>query len=105
MKVREGYYSEKIRNESWDYVLNYLSEMQRKVFEAIKKIEPCSNEQIAQHLGVYPHTITPRVLELRQLGLVEFAKEGYCQRSKRKVSLWKIYKEKPKPPEQFNIEF
>lgn len=87
-RVREGYRSEQIRNEAFAYV--DLGKMQGKVLEAIRELQPISNDGIASHLGIYPHQVTPRVLELRELGLVEFCGEGFSGISKRKVSLWRI---------------
>lgn len=87
-KVRAGYYSEQIRNEAFAYV--ELGKMQTKVFEVIKEHQPISNDRIALHLKIYPHQVTPRVLELREMGLVEFYGESFSAISKRKVSLWRI---------------
>jgi len=88
MRAREGYSSEQIRNEAFAFV--DLNKQQRRVLEVIRKWQPISNERIAQHLNVYPHQVTPRVLELRQLGIVEFCGEDVSQNSNRKVSLWRI---------------
>ncbi len=88
MKVREGYYSEQIRNKSFAFV--NLNQRQKEVFEIIAKWQPISNESIADHLNVFPHQITPRVYELRELGMVEFAGEGQSRISNRKISLWRI---------------
>jgi DNA-binding MarR family transcriptional regulator len=88
MKVREGYQSEQIRNEAFAYV--NLNKQQKRVLEVIKKWQPISNDRIAAHLNCFPHQVTPRVLELRELGLVEFCGEAESTISKRKVSLWRI---------------
>ena len=87
-KVREGYYSEQIRNEAFAHV--DLGKMQQKVLEVIINWQPISNDRIAAHLGIYPHHVTPRVLELREMGIVEFCGEELSTISKRKVSLWRI---------------
>lgn len=89
MKVREGYYSEQIRDKNFGLILDELSNRQREVLEVIKQIGPCTSEQIAELLGRYPHTITPRVLELRKLDLVEYSHEGKSPAG-RPVSYWKI---------------
>ena len=60
------------------------------VYNIIVKWQPISNERIAEHLGIYPHQVTPRVYELREMGLVEFAGESISELSKRKVSLWRV---------------
>ena len=88
MKVREGYYSEQIRNAAFAMV--DLTARQKEVLEIIRKWQPISNERIAEHLGVYPHFVTPRVGELRELGLVEFCGVSKSATSGRKVSLWRI---------------
>ncbi len=88
MKTREGYHSEQIRNES--FALVNLGQKQKEVLDIISKWQPISIELIAEHLNVFPHTISPRVLELRELGIVEFGGEGYSKTSNRKVSLWRI---------------
>jgi len=88
IKLREGYRPEQIRNEAFAYV--DLSKRQEEVYQIIRKWQPISNERIAQHLGVYPHQVTPRVLELRQLGIVEYCGEEVSQTSKKKASLWRI---------------
>lgn len=88
MREREGWKSEQIRNEAFFYA--DINGNQKKVLEAIRMLQPVSNERIAEHLGWYPHQVTPRVLELRQLGYVEWAGESVSAISKRRVSLWRI---------------
>jgi transcription initiation factor IIE alpha subunit len=85
---RDAYNSEQLRNAAFSLV--DLTNKQKQVYEVIKKWQPISNERIAQHLGVYPHVVTPRVLELRDLEIVEFCGEEISRTSKRKVSLWRI---------------
>jgi transcription initiation factor IIE alpha subunit len=85
---RDAYNSEQLRNTAFSLV--DLTNKQKQVYDIIKKWQPISNERIAIHLGVYPHVVTPRVLELRDLGVVEFYGEDISQTSKRKVSLWRI---------------
>ncbi len=90
MTVREGFYSEEIRNRSFEEILDHLGKIQKQVYDVIELLEPCSNEEIAKHLNKYPNCITPRVKELRELGLVEFCQKGKSKTTKKKVSLWKI---------------
>lgn len=87
MTEREGYKPEQIRNEAFAYV--DLNKQQKRVLEIIKKWQPITNEMIAAHLDCYPHQVTPRVLELREMGYVIFAGETE-NRSGRKASLWMI---------------
>ncbi|QKJ99911.1 MAG: hypothetical protein HND40_10240 [Ignavibacteriota bacterium] len=88
-KVREGYYSEKLRDIAYAEQLDKLGNMQRKVYDIIKKHGPCSTEYIAITLNCYPHQITPRVKELREMGLVYFYDIGVSPTSGKAVSLWK----------------
>lgn len=90
MKVREGYHSEQMRNKSFGEILDSLNCRQREVYHVIKNYGPICNEDIADILEVFPHKVTPRVLELRKAGIVEFAGESTSQTSSRSVSLWKI---------------
>lgn len=91
-KVREGYFSEKIRNIAYAEQIDKLGNMQRKVYHIIKQYGPCSTEFIAITLNCYPHQITPRVKELREMGLVEFWDVGVSPTSGKAVSLWKVTK-------------
>lgn len=93
MKTREGYYSEQNRDGSFISILDKLSEMQYRVFTVIEKNEPIGNEEIAMIMNKYPHEVTPRVKELREKELVEYAGEGRSERSGRKISLWRVVPE------------
>lgn len=90
MKVREGYYSEQVRNKSFGEILDHLGNRQREVYNIIKNYGPLCSEDVAEILEVFPHQVTPRILELRKAGIVEFAGETTSNTSKRTVSLWKI---------------
>jgi transcription initiation factor IIE alpha subunit len=92
MKYREGINSELARDESMKEILEKLSERQREVFFALKDGGEMCNEQIAETLHIYPHQVTPRVLELREMGLVKFSRYGKSETSGKKVSVWAINK-------------
>lgn len=92
MATRAGYFSEKIRNIAYIEQLDKLGNMQRKVYEVIKKYQPCSTEFIALTLNVYPHQVTPRVKELRDMNLIYFYDIGQSPTSGKAVSLWKTTK-------------
>jgi len=89
LREREGYKPEQVRNKALFSVLDDLSRRQAEVYSIIEKFQPISNESIAKHLNVYPHQVTPRVLELRELGIVEWAGEGKTL-DNRPFSFWKI---------------
>lgn len=88
VKVREGYYSEQVRNKAFGEVA--LGQRQEEVLNVIRICQPISNEEIADIIGVPPHYVTPRVLELRKFGHVEFFGTSTSPTSKRTVSLWRI---------------
>ncbi|MHC1736868.1 MAG: hypothetical protein AB9882_02520 [Ignavibacteriaceae bacterium] len=89
MQTREGYYSERNRDESYVNILDKLGSRQKAVYDIIKDNEPISNEAIAEILDIYPHQVSPRVLELRELGLVEYAGDEKLD-MKRTRSLWQL---------------
>ncbi len=95
MKYREGYCSEEIRNEAYAEILDNLSGMRKVVYNAIKELEPCTNEEVARHLGKYPHETIARINELRKIGLVIFAGKKKSERSGRSASLWRRAKVNP----------
>lgn len=86
--IREGYKSEQLSKEAFKLV--DLNKQQQRVLDIIEKWQPISNERIALHLNVFPHHVTPRVLELRQMGVVEHCGTEKSDRTGRTVSLWRI---------------
>lgn len=96
MKNRKGFESEQIRNKSFEEIQDSLGNLQKQVYEVIQNNEPVYSEKIAEIMNKYPHTVTPRVLELRELGLIEFAGTSKSKTTGKTVSLWKT----AKPPMQ-----
>lgn len=90
MKTREGYYPEKIRDQSLKDTLPELGRLQTEVLDIIRAAGEITTEEIATRTGRYVHSITARVFELRDMGYVEFAGSVISNKTKRKVSLWKI---------------
>ncbi|MHC1738440.1 MAG: hypothetical protein AB9882_11950 [Ignavibacteriaceae bacterium] len=95
MKEREGYYPEQIRDNNFRSILDRLNAMQYKVYCCIRDYAPVTTEDISRILRKYPHSISGRVTELRDLNLVEFAGERVINDSGRSASLWKIIPESP----------
>lgn len=89
MRERHGYRSEQNRNLALAMVLDSINAMQRKVYDTIVALGRCSNEDIAKELGVFPNQVTPRVYELREQKLVEYAGDAKSHRSGRTVTLWR----------------
>jgi len=95
-RAREGYMAEQGRYESYLETLSSLGNAQAAVFSVIEKYQPISNEDIAQILNKYPHTITPRVFELRQLELIEYSGKEISRLSGRMACTWRT---KPQDPQ------
>jgi Mn-dependent DtxR family transcriptional regulator len=86
MKYREGIQSERARDKSF-------KERQKEVFNALMQHGAMCNEQIADILNVFPHQVTPRVLELRRKGIIVFSGYGKSKTSGKTVSIWQVNKE------------
>lgn len=71
-----------------------LGERQELVYNAIKlystKGSDVTNSELAQVLNVPINTITPRVFELRQKGLVRQAQQRKCNVTGRTAIAWEI---------------
>lgn len=68
--------------------LSELGEKQQEVFNALKSIEPASDRDIAKHLGVSAHYVSPRRGELAQWGFVVESGYAYDKETQRKVIVW-----------------
>ena len=73
---REAYYS-----------LNNLGERQLAVFTVLKETS-ASNTELSHKLNLPINSITPRVKELREMGLVEDKGVKVCPYTHRKVHVW-----------------
>lgn len=69
-----------------------LGKRQKLIYEALKTRENFTNQEIADHLGLQINTITPRIKELRDAGLVRFACERKCESTGRNVKAWEVGK-------------
>lgn len=70
-----------------DIVFN-LSSRQKKVFQLIKRLQPCSNKQISEYSRLAINSVTPRVLELRRKGLVTNEGTRRCPITGKNEMLW-----------------
>lgn len=68
-----------------------LGDKQKIVYEALKKFDHMSNQEIAEYLGWEINSITPRVLELRKMGYVREWGEVKNKQG-RAVKAWEIMK-------------
>ena len=77
------------RHEAYESVKPQLGERQRQVMEVIRRCSEISNADIARHLRIGVNQVTPRVCELRELGLVECAGAAKDPQTGRRVTVWK----------------
>jgi len=69
-----------------------LGERQEEVYNLIKSLGSVNNMIIARRLALPINSVTPRVYELRELGLVEKDCMRACPISKRITWFWRIRK-------------
>ena len=87
-----------LTNESllaYEKIIPELGERQLKVYNAIKKLEYCTNAMIAKELNLPINTITPRTHELRHkeingIFLVVRSHISRCPVTKNVAQYWKI---------------
>ena len=75
--------------EAYIELQKYLGKRQRQILEVFRRHgKPMSNRTAADIMNYPLNCVTPRVLELRQRGLLESA--GIAIENKRRVMLWKV---------------
>ena len=74
-------------------ILETLGDRQRIVYRTIRKLKYCNNNMIANELGLPINTITPRVNELRKIGMVMFHKKDICPFTNKLTIFWRVRKE------------
>jgi hypothetical protein len=67
-----------------------LGDRQRLVLEALRGLKEANNLLVAQRLGLPINQVTPRMLELRNLGVVEQAYTSFCPITKRLTKFWRV---------------
>ena len=75
--------------DAWKSIQADLGLKQKTVFKALQEIGEASNKQISRLLGWPINTITPRVLELRKMGLVDFSREQVDLKTNRTEIVWR----------------
>lgn len=63
---------------------------QSQVFAILKSLGPSSNMELARALGWSVSCVTPRIVELRKLGLVRDAGVRACKVTTRLVHTWGV---------------
>ncbi len=74
---------------AYAYVLENLGERQALVYAVIRRLKSVSNYKIAKKLNLPINRVTPRVNELRKLGVVMQHKKDMCPETNRLVIYWK----------------
>lgn len=67
-----------------------LGDRQHEVYEILKTAQSLTNSEISVLLDKPINTITPRVFELRHLGLVKEDKKRFCSITGRTAIAWKL---------------
>jgi hypothetical protein len=65
-----------------------LAERQRMVLKVLEELGKASNKQLSRVLGWPINCVTPRVKELRELALVDYAGEQFDQKTQRHEMIW-----------------
>ena len=87
--------STETRNESYSLFSPKLGQRQREVYELLCQLGPLSNRHISDILKRPVNTVTGRVMELRQLGLVAEAGTVYDHGTARRVTAWRACDPEP----------
>ncbi len=67
-----------------------LGDRQRVIWQALNEREDWTNSELASHLDWPINTVTPRVKELRDIGIVEAAGKRLCRVTGLKVNAWRV---------------
>lgn len=71
-------------------IYDNLGNRQKVVLEALKERENFTNQELADFLGFPINTVTPRVKELRDLGLVRKFTTRPCKSTGRTAIAWEL---------------
>ena len=74
--------------EAYVSIVFDLSNKQQRVYQLIKRLQPCSNKQISEYSRLAINSITPRVLELRKKGIVSNQGTRICPVTGKREMLW-----------------
>lgn len=67
-----------------------LGERQKEVLDSLRELKEATNAEIAGKCILPINCVTPRVNELRKLGLVEKAATRRCRRTGHTAIAWKV---------------
>lgn len=83
--------------------LERVSQKQRECYRVLKSLGPLPNLHIADKLGWPINRVTPRIKELRDLGLVEEAYRDVDPMTDRKAIYWRVTEPPEEPLKQTSI--
>lgn len=86
----DDYIAVQNRNESYAAIMPDIGRRQAQVLAVIGSHYAISNAGISEELNLGINQVTPRVKELRELGLVEAAGSVLDEKTSRKVTTWKV---------------
>ena len=76
--------------EAFESIIDELGERQKLVYDAIKKYKSVSNLDLSRLLQLPINSVTPRVKELRDKGLVVFDGIKTDRITQRRMKTWKV---------------
>lgn len=93
VNIKPKRYKTKIRAtsiESFYQVLETIGDKQLECLQAIRKLQPVSDRQLKDYLHWEINQVNGRRNELLKAGIIIKIKEGISEKTKRKVTFWKI---------------
>jgi len=85
-----GGYDYQTSLEAWLEIQPKISGRRKQVFLALYELREATNMEIAKHLGWSINRVTPRVLELREMDVVEQSCIRECEVTKHNARAWKL---------------
>lgn len=75
--------------EAWNNIQHGMGQRQLQVYLALKEMKEATNAMLSQRLQLPINCITPRTLELRQIGLVIESYRDKCPVTGRSAIFWR----------------
>ena len=76
--------------EAYESICYELNKRQKHIYQALLRLGIANNTRLAIECGMLISSVTPRIFELRAMGLVEFSHIRPCPITKRNTIWWKI---------------
>jgi len=91
--------------EAYREVIPTLSARQAEVLAVLETSSPLTNAELAEKLGWSVNRITPRVLELREIGRVQDFGKRRCRVTGRSAYQWGVAGTVPPKPAKPRVEY